>query len=625
MITAIKKEPRKSSIREVLTKIVNLQNSGKFAESLPLCELLIKHGIGDADFLHLYGLALKGIGDNTSAELNIKKAIEKKPTDATLINSLGVLYIHTKKPEEAISQFRKAIKYAPNLFDPWNNLGNVLRSIEKYREAENALKRARKIDPERYEPYLNMALIMTDLRSYKNAEKFMDKALNLAKPLTAQLLIKRLALANRAENFEYTINNYGRLKDYKLNINEKIEADQIWARYLEINNKAEEALQLLEKWLNVESIHKDQLLTVVGMLYAKTGKIKQGIALHEKLLSINPEHITARWNLSLLQLLAGDVGEGFINYEARWKWREFPSMRRQFNIPRWDGQELLGKKLLVWREQGIGDEVRFSSLIPDLKTSGAQVTFECSLKMVNVFKRSFPWATVQAEGPLECNGLEEYSKYDFQIPIGSLARLFRKSVQDFYNFQKPWIPRITEAENKVRERLGVRTDQLLVGLCWRSSNQAPSRNRYYLLVEELVPLKNLHDVVFVTTQYDDCLPEVERVRELGLPLFHYVNVNQKDDLLSAIGLLGACDIVISANVSVADFCGGIGVPVIRIGPPQDAIRMGTTSDVPWYPTCKYIEVNQSEPNKVIAKIIDGWNEFKSWAASVTSAERVNKQ
>jgi tetratricopeptide (TPR) repeat protein len=464
---------------------------------------------------------------------------------------------------------------------------------------------------------------MSDLRSYKNAEKFMDKVLSLAKPLTAQLLIKRLALANRAENFTYTVENYERLKNFNLTIDERIQADQIWARYLEINNRPEDALKLVEKWLKIESKHKDQLLTVVGMLYAKTGCLKKGIALHEELLSKVPEHVTARWNLSLLQLLAGNVTEGFKNYEARWKWREFPSMRRQFDVPRWQGESLKGKKLLIWREQGIGDEVRFSSLIPDLKSLGAEITIECSKKMVKFFERCFPWAIIRAEGVLDCKNNSDYERFDFQIPMGSLTLILRKSLQDFYDLQKPWIPRISNAENKVRARLGVRPDQPLVGICWRSSNQAPSRNRHYLLVEELAPLKNIKDVVFVATQYDECLPEIERVRELGLPIYHYTNVNQKDDLLSAIGLLGACDLIISANVSVGDFSAGLGVPVIRIGHKKEPIRMGT-ENIPWYPTCKYFEMDPGEGSNVIQRVINEWPSLMNWLNHVSTSGRAMK-
>jgi tetratricopeptide (TPR) repeat protein len=619
--TALKPLGKKATVNEILQHIVALQTEGKFKESKPLCDALATNGIDSADFLHLYGLAYRGCDDFDTGLQHIQQAAARKPNDTAILNSLGVLLLQMKRPEEALVALKKAADINPDLFDPWNNMGNVLRQLERYQEAELALKRARKIDNKRIEPLLNMALILTDMRLAKHAEKFMDKVLELANPVTVSLRIKRLAIANKAENFNYVEKHYPEFDHDLLSSDEKLEIDQIWARFLEINNRGDEAIALLEPWLERDTKHSDQLLSVLGMLYSKAGQLQKGIDFHKKLLEKSPDHITARWNLSLLQLVAGDVEEGFLNYETRWKWREFPSSRRQFDIPRWEGQNLTGKKLLVWREQGIGDEVRFSSLIPELRETGAVVTVECSTKMVTLFKNCFPWALVRPEGSLNCKDNIEYEGFDYQIPMGSLTPLFRKSLHDFYDRQQPWIPRIKSAEAKVRNRLGVKSNQILVGICWRSSNQAPSRNRHYLLVEELAPLQIIKNAIFVSTQYDECMPEIERVRELGLPFFHYVNVNQKDDLLSSCGLLGACDIVISANVSVADFASGLGVPVIRIGPKHDAIRLGT-ENIPWYPTCKYFEIEPGQTSIVIERIITEWPDLIEWVNRVTTSGRV---
>ncbi|MCY6383764.1 tetratricopeptide repeat protein [Hoeflea prorocentri] len=606
--------------QKLLKKIHALQKRGQFAESKPLCDALEAQGFEHPDFLHLHGLAMTASKELEGALVKVYAAHQQKPNDAMIMNTLGVIMLQMKELEASIELFKKATKANPDLYDPWKNLGIALRHAERFPAAEVAFKCAYMRDRTQIEPLLNIVYMLIDSRHYKKAEEVMDTLLEAAHTVTPSLRLKRMHIAARLEDFDYITSNRDRIDRTGLTLDETAELDNIWASYLQTHDRYDEAIETLEPWVSRDTIHQEQCVTSLGLLYAETGKLEEGIAYHQDLLGKNPDHVAGRFNLGLLQFKTGDVAEGYKNYEARWERREFPSKRRKFDAPRWQGEPIKGKKLLVWREQGIGDEVRYASILPELEALGGSVTFECSPKLSPLWDRSFPWAQIEHEGETECRGDETYADFDYQIPIGSLGAIFRPTVDDYEKKQVPWIRRYTETENRVRRELAIKPDETLIGVCWRSSNVVASRNRYFLDRTQLVPLQAIPNSVFLNVQYDCEQDEVDDIRKLGLDLNHYANLDQKEDLVGACGLIGACDIVISVGVSVADLAAGLGVPVVQIGKKSSEIFLGT-DHVPWYPTCMSLRMAPDGGEEMITDIVNRWPSIMQWAETVTTAQR----
>ncbi|MCB8838612.1 tetratricopeptide repeat protein [Aurantimonas sp. VKM B-3413] len=617
---ALKPAPKKSRSQDVLQKIQLLQKDGNYKESRPLCDILSAQGEKSPDFLHRHGLALRACGDLMGALVKINAAVEQRPNDAKMVNSLGVVLLDLKEVEAAIEFFKRTTALDKKFFDGWNNLGLALKRAERYQAAELAFRGAYEIDSSRPDPIVNLVGIMMDLRQYKRAEIFLDQMMSAMPKVPELIQVKRLFVAARLEDFDYIAAHHEAVDRTKLSLNEQANLDNIVAYYLNALGRDDEAVSILEKWAEINTPHQEQMITFLGLCYGEAGRFEEGIAFHNRLLAKNPDHIAGRYNLSFLQFKTGVVAEGYDNYEARWRWTEFPTKRRLFDAPRWEGEDLADKKLLVWREQGIGDEVRFASLLPELKDKGAALTFECSPKLAPVWAHSFPWATVRHEGELDCRGEPAYAEFDYQIPIGSLGKIFRRTVADFHSRQVPWIRRYPETEAKVREQLAVQPGKMLVGLCWRSSNQVTTRNKYYLSIEQLALLKALPNCEFLNVQYDGDPAENERIRALGLPIHHFANLDQKNDLVGASCLIGACDIVISAGVSVADIAAGLGVPVIQVSKKSSEIFLGT-DHVPWYPTCMSVRMPPNGGAEAIAGVVARWPSIVEWAKGVTASGR----
>ena len=614
------KSTKLKAVNPELLKTINaLHASGRYKESILYCEKLVKQVKPDAESLRLYGTALGMTGESEKAIEKFDMAIAMEPKNLAVLGLLGAILMEVGNIDRATSVFCEYISIDKNSFTAWMYYGNCLRQLERITDAAQAFLCAKNIDEKRHEPYQRLAEILKYLRRYKDAELFMDKAIELMGLVDPSVWVQRIAFAVLSENFDYIKNNYHRIKIMQLSDRDRVTLELSWMEYLSINNLNDEAIDIGKQWIGTE--FESQFMSRVGLFYGRAGRLNESLSILNKIVENEPNRVETRWNLALLQLQMGDLIEGLKNYEIRWDWREFPSARRKFDAPRWEGESVAGKRLLIWGEQGIGDEIRFSSLVPDLKSYQMEVYIECAPKLVSVFQLSFPWACVAPNGPDDCRGDKNYIDFDFQIPIGSLAIILRKDLQSFYSRQKPWIPRLKSNEENVRSRLKVKAGEMLVGLCWRSINQTETRNKVYFDVEEFAPLQSLRTAVFVSVQYDYCLDELNKVRAMGLPVFHYVNIDQKDNLLDAASLLGACDIVIAPSVSVIDLAAGMGVPVIYIGPEISEVKFGT-NEVPWYPRhVKYYNFEPNQASVAIRKIIQDWPMLLDWANSVTTSGR----
>lgn len=632
MIPGMKKTPPgtqqgKSKLRKSLKLIQKLSRQNRLREARPLCDNLYAQGLREAPFLHVYGLALREAGELENALAKTFAAHELDPADAKILNSLGIIFEDMGELETAIAMFKRATSTDKQYGLAWENLGNALRNAGRFSAAELALICAHHADKSRIEPLFNLALVQTDMRRYARAAEIMDDLLQTHhsqlksnKRLMAGLRLRRLQVAMQLEDLDYVKEARGAIERDLLNDEEEIAFDRTLAQYHEVLDQLDQTIAILEAAVARQATPNPDLNANLGYCYGVAGRLEDGLATLKTQLSQQPDHAATRYNLALVQFKAGEIAQGFDNYETRWQFRAFPSKRRTFDAPLWTGEAAGGKRILVWREQGIGDEVRYASLIPELHDRGATITFECTEKLIPLWKASFPWAEIKPEGEALCTNDPDYAGYDYQIPVGSLGRIFRRSLQDFREKQQPWIARNPDAENAVRAQLAVQPDELLVGICWRSMNQVASRDKVFMNCNQLTALNGLPNVRWLNLQYSSTEEEIETIRNAGIDLYHFTDLDQKDDLTGACNLIGACDLVISVGGSVGDLTGGVGTPMIYMTRELSEAYLGT-DHVPWFVNCKSYPVAAYKSDETLARIVGDWPEISHWAASLKSEDR----
>ena len=321
----------------------------------------------------------------------------------------------------------------------------------------------------------------------------------------------------------------------------------------------------------------------------------------ERALALEPDHANTRWNRSLCLLALGRLAEGWADYDWRWK-AALAGFERPFVQPFWDGSDLQGKTILVWMEQGLGDQITFASMLPDLLRAGAHCIVECEPRLVQLLARSFPGTEVVARTtPPDSRTLQP--DIQFQIAAGSLAPLLRPSLESFPQRRGYLAPDPVEI-GRSKARLDSLGDGLKVGICWRSSLSGGMRAMHYPQLNQWGPILATPGVKFVNLQYDQCDEELHEAERLfGTRVHVWDDTDLKNDLDGVAALISTLDLVISARTSVASMAGAAGASTLVVcRGASDWWGLGT-DHCPWLPSVRAFSCGAYDPwEPVIASI-----------------------
>lgn len=290
---------------------------------------------------------------------------------------------------------------------------------------------------------------------------------------------------------------------------------------------------------------------------------------------IAPNHPLANWNLGLIDLAAGRLASGWAGYEQRFT-AEALERGRTLTMPAWRGDALAGRRLLVWNEQGLGDEILFSSCLEALQRLDGHVIVECDRRLVPLLSRAFPWAEVRS-------ARRNATDADLHIAIGSLPSLFRRSLTAFPG--TPWLTPDPTLAQRWQDRVAALPPGIRIGLGWRSGLVDAYRRGAYTALMDWAPVLTQPGVVVVNLQYGDVEDEIAPVESaLGVQIHRWPDLNLKDDLEGVAALISALDLVAVVPTAAGELAGALGIPVWRLGGP-DWTWLGTRAR-PWYPTMR---------------------------------------
>ncbi|MEA1651994.1 hypothetical protein UAJ10_23645 [Nitrospirillum sp. BR 11164] len=309
-----------------------------------------------------------------------------------------------------------------------------------------------------------------------------------------------------------------------------------------------------------------------------------------------------------LDLARGDLTAGWAGYDARLA-AEPQRFRAVPKLPAWRGQRLDGP-LLIWREQGLGDELMFATCYAAAITAAGSAVVRCDPRLVGLFSRAFPDARVVAEArdaaPAPAEG-----RAVAQAAAGSLPGLLRGHLADFMgpagylrardDLGTHWRRRLADLDGD-----GART--LKVGLCWRSGLAIESRAGRQSDLADWAPLLSLPGVTVVTLMYGDT--EGERAALGPMAPRHFPELDQRDDLDGLAALLSCLDLVVTAPTATGELAGALGVPVWRLAGELDVTCLGTGAR-PWFPTMRVFRAGPRDRRDVIRDMANGMAAFQN--------------
>ncbi|MBX9615394.1 MAG: tetratricopeptide repeat protein [Caulobacteraceae bacterium] len=315
-----------------------------------------------------------------------------------------------------------------------------------------------------------------------------------------------------------------------------------------------------------------------------------------------PEDIaTMGISRAFTQMMLGDLAAGFETYEARFDPALGAAVSFQEYGRRWEpSDDLEGRTLLVYGEQGLGDEILFANLLGDvIEAVGprGKVILACVGRLVPLFQRSFPGIEVHTHRTVTHQGrLKRFvdlgsppPPVDLWTPLGSLFRRFRQSVDAF-----PETPAfLTEDAARVAHWRGVLAEQSplpKVGVMWKSLLMKGNRVRGFVPFDLWAPVLATPGIQFVNLQYGDCSVEMARAEAAGLALWTPPGIDLKQDLDDVAALCCALDVVVGPMAATTNIAAACGAPTWVLSMPDAWTRFGTDG-LPCYPAARLFPVD----------------------------------
>jgi hypothetical protein len=306
----------------------------------------------------------------------------------------------------------------------------------------------------------------------------------------------------------------------------------------------------------------------------------------------------------LLRLSIGNWGDGWDDFQARWLLGGLGSYAYDHGLTAWPGP-LSKKPLLVWGEQGLGDQILFSHSLDDLISLVSIVVIEIDPRLVTLFRRSFPSAAIAAYGKVP-KSLQNTT--DYHVPLGSLGCHLRRSAGS-YGTPKTYLKTDPILVKKMRQRYeSYAKGRRIVGVSWNSINPKFGQDKS-LSLEKWAPIVSDPDCMFVSIQYGDVKSEIDDIsRDLGVEIILDQDIDYTGDIDAVAAQAQALDLVICTSGTAAHIGGAIGQHVWVMVPKFPEWRWGLECDtVAWYSNTKIFRQkeigNWSQPISTISRAL----------------------
>lgn len=482
----------------------------------------------------------------SGAHTPLETALSACPDDADLNYRQGLMQLTAGDAAGALDHFHLALHYAPDLFPACVARVRALLALGRSSEEAGAYREFLQANPGH--PGATYALAV-----WHHARSEHERALELLRPLADRRPTNRNAC-----NLLGLIlgREFGQFEEAEHLLRLALEPDPLWP----------------------------VALSNLGWILLEKGDYVQGLQLLDAVLASNPDDHETRLVRSYMNLKRGDFEQGWRDYEARHQSRF--AAHRAFDVPQWEGTPVGGKTLLIYAEQGFGDQIMFASCFDEAIARAGRCIIECDPRLVALFRRSFPSAVIVASAPAgePATWTAHAQVIDSQIPMGSLPGFFRKRWEEFPR-HAGYLRAAPERVAYWRARLDALGPGVKIGLSWRGGIAATRRHLRSLALDEFLPVLRL-PARFVSLQYGNCTDDLNTLsREHGVILPHWQDA--LDDYDETAALVCALDLVISVCTAVVHLAGALGKPVWILVPAVAEWRYLDRGEImPWYPSAR---------------------------------------
>jgi tetratricopeptide (TPR) repeat protein len=458
-------------------------------------------------------------------------------------------------PQEAAAQFLEVLEMRPDDPDAHGDLGYALLAAGDLAEAAERLVQAIALAPDNLGVRLNLGSALFKLGRFEEAEAQYRHALALEPANTAA-----------ARNLGILLQNLGRTDEARA----LAESGGSQLRSMAASRRAEEAANL--------------------------GRHAEALAALDELVALNPGDPEPIYRRAFARLLLRDYAGGWQDFAARWRIPRFidesalisnPPITSYFD-PELSAARLTGKRVLLVAEQGVGDQLMFASIIPDVLRIAASVALVCDDRLVRLFAASFPGVRVMGVQTAQ----PALGDFDKVVALGDLARLFRNGVEAFPG--APCLRAGPAARERWAAKLGPKSSALRVGISWRGGAVRTGAERRSVTLDELAPALDLPGCDVVSLQYGDVAEELDRFNAGRRTPIRAFPPEEIDDFEDLAALVQSLDVVVSVQTALVHLAGALGVPCLTlVAYRPEWVFTADGETLPWYRSVRLLRQPQA--------------------------------
>ncbi len=555
------------------------------------------------------GHALASLGRDAEALESYEQALGLRPRLPEAEFAAGFVLARLGRLKEAERRYRRALVLRPDFAAAWMNLGQLLREQGREVLAEAALLRAVELRPDMIAGWIDLALLERERRRPDEAEAHLRKAFAL-NPEQVETHVAwcqfRVAEQDLAGAWQWL--RWALARDAC-----HAEAVNMLGILLHAEGRFAEAIEAFER---AEVLGNKPASSNRGNALLDMGRMDEALRAHEAAAERDPASPGAEYNLALTRLRLGDWTRGWPGYEARWRFREVHRRPRVFQQPRWRGEPLEGRRVLLHAEQGLGDTIQFCRYatlvaarggVPILQVQSAVARLMSSLPVVRAGRAEI---VLLGKRPPD---------FDLECPLLSLPAVSRTTVETVpwpgaYIGAEPaavrekWAEFQLEVSHPFAQKRGERMGHgaflddpfkfvaqglwagsegdrpLRAGLAWAGNPRYKADRQRSVDLKTLLPLLRVPGITWISLQKGAA---AEQLAALPGDVFVRDGSGHDRDLAETAALAATLDLVITTDTCIAHLAGAMGKPVWVLLPHLGDWRwMERIETTPWYPTAR---------------------------------------
>jgi tetratricopeptide (TPR) repeat protein len=565
--------------RQKLAQALDLQQAGQLKDAERVCREILADHPDDFDTLRQLAHVLGLRGSLEAAEATLRHALRLRPDAAEAAGHLrsllaakefrqGVAWAKEQKTDEAVASMRRAIAHEPGFAQAHQALGTLLAGQGKLDEAVVSFRAVVALSPNTALAHYNLALALQNQQQYAEAEAGYRRALQLDPKY-----------AHAHNNLAIVLAEQGRPAEAEASYRKAVECAPDYADahfnladLLVKQNRLDEAEDFCRRGLKRSTDPVDAHYKL-GIALAAQNKLGEAAACYRKVIELESDHADAHVGLATMLLLSGNFAAGWPEYEWRLKHPDMP--KTALSQPRWQGEPLEGRTILLGAEQGAGDTIQFVRYADVVKQRGGTVVAECAANLERLLATCTGVDSVVAAG-------RPRPHFDVYAPLPSLPGILGASLETI-PAQVPYLFPDEAAVAPWRDELKAET-ALNIGIAWQG-NPRQKRDEYRSIpLAKFAPIARAPGVRLYSLQFGTGREQIAAVAR-DLPLQDLGD--RLGDFHHTAALMRHLDLVITCDSAPAHLAGALGLPVwLALTYSPDWRWLLDRADSPWYPTMR---------------------------------------